>query len=365
MMMQRARRFSTWKEKSALSCGILALPYEIRVLIYLEALRPIPTRIHFPHNQIKLWSLVPSFNPGDLIASSPLFLLCKQIYTETAALFYRHTSLVFRLKELEQPLHRLMHWFPDVASLNKLEQPINQVLNRLPEVASRNLQTVELHAGAFYLDTGKTEEVVSLIQAKFPNLQDIHVTLEQRRAPSYKSEDVFAITPRRLLDLTGVSSRLSRMRIFIAGAFQQPQWSIAGFQTILEDLSKFLRLEEVEIYFETKEEGGFIDYSGTSEPSTAMIAYLASERAILGPYLSGLAAALPQVKGFEIWRLRPRGFDNQTGTQPVQEGELLELLGGRARHIDSQAGHPLVERCPDGHALAELAWKLKSRGYGL
>lgn len=247
-----------------------------------------------------------------------------------------------------------------MARLKEREQLINHLLHWLPEVASLNLRTVELHAGIFYpeasefwyqnrsetdyldtvaannLDMSETDNAVTFIQANFPNLKNIHVILEQQREPSHWLNDLFSVTFRRLLDLTYVSTRLSRMRIYITGAFFPSDWTMSGFQVLLDDLSKLPRLQEVEIFFQTRMDD-FIDYSGTTNtpvPSTDMIAYLISEQAILGPYLSGLAAALPRVKNFEIWRYRVSGYDMRVGTQPIMERELLDLLGGRARNID-------------------------------
>ncbi len=89
----------------------------------------------------------------------------------------------------------------------------------------------------------------------------------------------------------------------------------------------------------------------TPGPAPTRAAYLAFEKSVLSPYLSTLANALPQVKHFQIWRLRTRGEDHKTGTRPVKEKELLDLLGGRARDIDCQAGFPVVQRFPDGSAV--------------
>jgi hypothetical protein len=48
----------------------------------------------------------------------PLFIVSKQIHTETTRIFFEHSTLVFRLKELREPLVQTLACIPIAARLH-------------------------------------------------------------------------------------------------------------------------------------------------------------------------------------------------------------------------------------------------------
>jgi hypothetical protein len=268
---------------------------------------------------------------------STLFCLCRQTREEASHIFYSNTSLSLKLKDLEQPFA--------------------QTLSCISTAARQNIRTIDLHYCVLYFDHG-TEDLISSIQEWFPKFQAIHLTIEQRPPCNsglrvYRPGELFSITHQSLSKLVEMPFRLTRIRIFVEDCFKRRRTTLPSFQAFLDCLSGFAHLEEVEIYFQTIVHG-FILYptpTFTPEPAPTRAAYLALERNVLTPYLSSLASALPRVKRFQIWRLRARGEDQCTGTQPFKEEGLLRLLGGKATDLDSQAGFPVVKRLLDGSAF--------------
>jgi hypothetical protein len=319
--------------------SFLDFPYELREMVYLRALAPLPTRIHPNHGTIRLWSLVPNFNPGERMTIPALFLLSKQIHDESTRIFFVNTCLVFRVQQLEQPLRNL---------------------DCIPAVAKLHVRTVDIHIGAWCWKPDTPQHLIRLIREDFPNFQNMHLTLEQRPSSMNgprlsRTGDIFPVARQTLSTLLESPLRLTCIRIFIHDAFQGNGDSLPSFKDFLGVLSGFPQLEEVEIYFQTIVRG-FIMYptpTHAPEPAPTRATYLALEKRVLCPYLSILVDALPQVRHFQIWRLRTRGHDLKTGTQPIKERDLLDLLGGRARDIDSLAGFPVVRRFPDGSAVVD------------
>jgi hypothetical protein len=325
------------KPSSEAPFRLLDLPLEIREMIYLHALKPFPARIHLPQGPIRLWSLVPNFNPGERMNLPALFFVSKQLHHESTRIFFKGTSLALRLKQIQEPLSKVFDCTPTVAKLN--------------------IRTVDLRLGSWYLDSSMTENVISSIRENFPCFRTVRLTLEQRISSPHNAwllghGGLFSISRRTLQNLLDIPERLTSIRIFVQDAFQRRPETLILFEAFLNSLSPFPHLEEVEVYFQTIVRG-FIMYptpTHTPEPAPTRAGYLALERKVLSPYLSSLASALPHVKHFQVWRLRTRCSDQKTGTQPIKEKELLDLLGGRATDIDSQAGFPVVKRFPDGSA---------------
>jgi hypothetical protein len=125
--MLRDEFFANGEASSQVPPSFLDMSYEVREMIYLGALKPIPTRVHLQQGRIRLWSLVPNFNPREIMTVPPLFVVSKQIHTETTRIFFEHTKLVFR---------------PE-----KLREPLVQTLDCIPIAARLHVRTIDLHMG--------------------------------------------------------------------------------------------------------------------------------------------------------------------------------------------------------------------------
>jgi hypothetical protein len=312
---------------------LLDLPCEIRDIIYYYALSPIPTRIHLIKGPYAYWSPVPDFNPGKLL-SIPLFMVSKQVHVEATKVFYARTILFISLKGIEESYQC--------------------ILNSIPTEAKSNIRTVDLHMRELFYRSRIMGDIIPSKET-FPKLQNIHLTLEQRLPLSNGriSTSPFPLAEESLSDFPQLGLMLRRVRLFIRDAFHSTKLPPSHFQCFLSALGKLPNLEEVAVYFQAVVHG-FNMYptpTHTPEPAPTRPAYLELERRNLSPYLKTFASTLPQVKSFEIWRLREPAGDGSCGTQPIKENELLDLLGGRAKELDRHACCTVLKRCPDGSAL--------------